>query len=332
METADLARWTPVRLSIERPQPVIDWCDLRDVRFTEPFFGQTVARWTGDDPPRPLARTGLQELVALDGEPSLDPAGFIFHLSRCGSTLLSRLLATLPGVVVVSEPEPLNALLEADPTLVDPDGQVAVLRLLVRALGRVRFGDERRYILKLSSWNIRRFDLFRRAFPGTPWVWVDRDPVEIMASILAGPPGWMQLQRYPRQAEHLFGLDPFEASTMGREEFSARVLNAMCAAVLAAEGKPLLLEYEDLPDAIWTRVAPFFGLSLDPAQIACMRDEAQFYAKDPVKRPFAADGAAKRAVPDIVRELAREIVGPNYARLEARRIAQLDRENARASE
>jgi hypothetical protein len=328
MVSADLARWTPVRLTIERPQAAIDWCDLSDVRFTEPFFGQTVARWTGADPPRPVARTGLQELVALDSEPSLDPAGFIFHLSRCGSTLLSRLLGTLPGVVVVSEPEPLNTLLEADPDLVDPDGQVEVLRLLVRALGRIRFGDERRYILKLSSWNIRRFELFRRAFPATPWVWVDRDPVEIMASILAGPPGWMQLQRYPRHAEHLFGLDPFEASTMGREEFCARVLEAMCAAVLAAGDEPLLVDYRDLPDAIWTQVAPLFGLAPDEEQIARMRDEAQFYAKDPVKRAFAADSATKRAVPEAVRELAREVIGPTYARLEARRMAQLHREAA----
>jgi hypothetical protein len=317
MQTADLARWTPVRLTVERPQPTIDWCDLRDVRFSEPFFGQTLARAAAADPPRALVRSDLQALLELDGEPSLDPAGFIFHFSRCGSTLLSRLLATQPGVLVVSEPEPLNALLEADPDLVDPEAQIVVLRLLVRALGRIRFGDERRYILKLSSWNIRRLELFRRAFPGTPWVWVDRDPVEVMASILAGPPGWMQLQRFPRRAEQLFGLDPVEVPQMTPEAFCAHVLAAMCASVLEAADKPLMVAYRDLPDAVWSRVAPFLGVAVDPEQIDRMRGEARFYAKDPGRRVFAADDAAKRAVPDALASLAREIVDPLYGRLRA---------------
>ena len=92
MELADLARWTPIRLGLQPPEPVLDWCDLRGNRFEEPFFDQSVQRWTNGAAARPVVRTGLQELVALDGEPSLDPAGFIFHLSRCGSTLVSRLL------------------------------------------------------------------------------------------------------------------------------------------------------------------------------------------------------------------------------------------------
>ncbi|HVJ54679.1 MAG TPA: hypothetical protein VM689_19625 [Aliidongia sp.] len=326
MELADIARWTPVRLTVERPQPTVDWGDLRGMRFEEPFFGQTIARWAGMEPPRGLVRTGLQELAALDSEPSLDPAGFIFHLSRCGSTLLSRLLGTVPGVVVVSEPEPLNALLEADPELVDPEAQILVLRLLVRALGRIRFGDERRYILKLSSWNIRRFELFRRAFPATPWVWVDREPVEIMASILAGPPGWMQLRQHPRRAEHLFGLDPFEVSAMAPEEFCARALAAMAESVRDAPDAPLLVDYRELPDAIWARAAPHFGLTLAEAEIDRICEEARYYAKDPVRRPFTADRSVKQAVPRTVRDLAEGIVGPVHAELAARRAAQFMRE------
>jgi hypothetical protein len=321
MELADIARWTPVSLTVERPQPTIDWCDLSGIRFEEPFFGQTVARWTGAEASRSIIRTTLQELVALDTEPSLDPTGFVFHMSRCGSTVLSRLLSTVPGMLVVSEAEPINALLEADPAEVQDEAQVAVLRLLVRALGRIRFGDERRYVMKLSSWNIRRLSLFRRAFPEVPWVWVYRQPVEVMASILAGAPGWMQLQRFPHRAEHLFGLDPFETATMGREEFCARVLASMCEAALGGDGKALFVEYQEMPAAIWTRVAPFLGLPLSEADIARMGEEGKFYAKDPVKRPFADDIRQKREVPGLVRELAARILDPLYVQLQTRRTA-----------
>ncbi len=114
MDIADLARWTPVRLDFSGPAPAVYWADLSAERFVEPFFDQTVTRWASGPTARPLVRTGLEALVALDGEPSLEPAGIIFHLSRCGSTLVSRLLGTLPGVVVLAEPGPLNSILGLD--------------------------------------------------------------------------------------------------------------------------------------------------------------------------------------------------------------------------
>ena len=110
MEIADLARWTPIRFDFSGPAPMVDWADLSADRFVEPFFDETVARWATGPYARPLVRTGLDGLLALDSEPSLEPAGMIFHLSRCGSTLVSRLLGTLPGVVVLAEPSPLTAL------------------------------------------------------------------------------------------------------------------------------------------------------------------------------------------------------------------------------
>jgi hypothetical protein len=176
MELADLARWTPVRLDFSGPAPAVDWADLSAERFVEPFFDQTVARWASGPRARPLIRTGLEALVALDSQPSLEPAGMIFHLSRCGSTLVSRLLGTLPGVVVVAEPGPLNTLLGLEPGRVDEAELVRVVRLLVRALGRCRRGDERRLVLKCTSWNIRRRAILAAAFPETLWIWVQRDP------------------------------------------------------------------------------------------------------------------------------------------------------------
>ena len=104
MEIADLARWTPIRFDFSGPAPTVDWADLSAERFDEPFFDQTVARWATSPGAQPLVRTGLDAFLALDSEPSLDPAGMIFHLSRCGSTLVSRLLGALPGVVIVAEP------------------------------------------------------------------------------------------------------------------------------------------------------------------------------------------------------------------------------------
>jgi hypothetical protein len=315
MELADLARWTPVRLDFSGLAPAVDWADLSAERFGEPFFDQTVVRWASGPRARPVVRTGLEALVALDSQPSLEPAGMIFHLSRCGSTLVSRLLGTLPGVVVVAEPGPLNALLGLEPGGVDEAELVRVVRLLVRALGRCRHGDERRLVLKCTSWNIRRRAILAAAFPETPWIWVQRDPARVVASLLAKPPGWLGLQAAPEWAARRFGLDPAAVPAMARAEFAARALAAMLEAAATDSSERLCIDHADLPAAVWQCVAPHFGLEADAAAIERMMDESRFYAKDPAAGVFAGDSPERRPITDTMREAARRFAEPGYRAL-----------------
>src|ERR1700683_1144916 len=123
----DLAHWTPVAVSVEDDGRIaVDWGDLRGVRFTEPFFQQTVERWAGGNP-APLVRTGLDALEACDAAPALDPK-FIFHLSRCGSTLCARMLGAADGVTVLSEPGPINDVLMAEIEGLGEDRAARLLR------------------------------------------------------------------------------------------------------------------------------------------------------------------------------------------------------------
>ena len=219
----------------------------------------------------------------------------IFHLSRCGSTLVSRLLGTLPGVVVLAEPAPLNALLGLDPDRVDEATLVRFVRLLVRALGRRRHGDERQLVLKCTSWNIRRRAVLAAAFPETPWIWVQRDPARVVASLLAKPPGWLGLQAAPPRAARRFGLDPAAVPAMTRAEFAARALGAMLESAATDPGRRLCIDHADLPAAIWQRVAPHFGLEVDAAAIERMTEQSRFYSKDPAPRVFSGDCAGASA-------------------------------------
>ena len=316
MQLEDLARWTPVRLDFSGPSPAVYWADLTSQRFVEPFLDQTVARWASGPHARPAVKTGLEALVALDSEPSLDPAGMIFHLSRCGSTVVSRLLGTLPGVIVLAEPAPLNTLLGIDADRIDEADLVAAVRALVRALGRRRHGDERRLVLKTSSWNIRRRKILAAAFPQTPWTWVQRDPAAVLASLLAKPPGWLGLQAAPRQAARRFGLDRDAVPAMTRPEFAARALGAMLEAAAADPTARLAIDYADLPTAVWQRAAPHFGLELDPAAVVRMRAESRLYAKDPEPRIFTGD--APRPLTDEMRDAALRFAEPGYRALSSR--------------
>jgi len=314
MELADLARWTPIRVDLTGAAPVIDWADLSEERFAEPFFDQTVARWASGPRARPLVRTGLEALVALDNEPSLDPAGMVFHMSRCGSTLVSRLLSTLPGALVIAEPSPLNAVVGLEPGRLSDATLVQIVRWVMRALGRRRHGDERHLILKCTSWNIRRRALLAEAFPDTPWVWVQRDPADVLASLMATPPGWLGLKATKPGIARFFGLEPAAVTANTRVEFGARALGAMLEAAATDPAGRLSIDYADLPGAVWQRVAPHFGLDVDGAAIERMVEESRFYSKDPSPRAF--DGvASKRLMTPSIRDAAQRFAEPGYRAL-----------------
>jgi hypothetical protein len=315
MEVADLARWTPIRFDFSGPAPAVDWADLSAERFVEPFFDQTVARWATGPRAQPLVRTGLDALLALDDEPSLDPSGLVFHFSRCGSTVVSRLLATVPEVVVIAEPSPLNALLGLDPQQVDGAVLVQVVRMLVRALGRRRHGDERQLVLKCTSWNIRRQEILTAAFPDTPWVWVQRDPAQVVASLLATPPGWLGHQVPPPQTAPRFGIDPATVSTMTRAEFAARALGAMLFSAATGPARRVCIDHTELPTAVWQRVAPHFGIEIDAAAIERMTEQSRFYSKAAEAQIFPRNDPERRPVTDEMREAARRFAEPGYRQL-----------------
>lgn len=313
MKLTDLARWTPVKLDFSGRTPAVYWADLSAERFVEPFLDQTVARWASGPRARPPVKTGLDALVALDSEQSLEPAGMIFHLSRCGSTLVSRLLGTLPGVVVLNEPAPLNTLLGLGLEQLDEPELVAAVRLMVRALGRCRHGDERHLVLKCASWNIRYRAVVAAAFPNTPWIWVQRDPVAVVASLLAKPPGWLGPQAH--RAARRFGIDEGVVPVMPRAEFAARALGAMLESAATDPTGRFCIDYADLPDAVWLSVATHFGIDIDAGDVARMIEESRFYAKELKPRIFTGDIPEQRPITDEIREAARRFAEPGYCAL-----------------
>jgi hypothetical protein len=283
----ELATWVPLAVNLEGPAPSIDWGDLGGRRFGEPFFDETIARWAAEEPSARVQRTGLDMLVTLDQAPSLDPDGLIFHASRCGSTLLARLLRQMPGCVVVAEPNIVNTLLLADRATLDDDAKVRLLRLVIRALARRRLGDERHYVVKLSSWNIRKYALFARAFPRCPALWLQRRPAEVLRSLLARSPAWLSWRETPAIAAAVFGIAADEIATLEPAMFYARALAALMRASQAAPPAAMAtLDYAELPDAAWTTVAPRFGMCPGPGDIARMRQEARYDAKETTGRLF----------------------------------------------
>jgi hypothetical protein len=99
----------------------------------------------------------------------------------------------------------------------------------------------------------------------------------------------------PRHAEqHLFikwhawhvpahlGLGDDTGHAMPPDEYAARAVAAFCEAVLrhAGIGRSAFVEYAALPDAVLSRLLPFFGVRADDAELARMRDAAAVDTKN----------------------------------------------------
>jgi hypothetical protein len=249
----------------------------------------------------------------------MTPSGFIFHLSRCGSTLVSRLLASSPRILSLAEPDALNGLLVSP---AETGGVAEAFRELVLALGRRRRGSEEAYVVKLSSFMILCLPLIRRAFPDTPWLFLHRDPGEVLVSVLDRPTGYLMIKARPELAARWLPLPPAAIAAMSDEEYVARFLGRMCEAALAAAERPdagphLLLDYRQLPAAVWTDVARLFGIALTPGEESQMAALAAADAKDASgRRPFHGDSAdkARRITPRMREALERWAAEP-YRRL-----------------
>ncbi|GMU69974.1 MAG: hypothetical protein KF790_09645 [Steroidobacteraceae bacterium] len=266
------------------------YLQLRDIGVTElhdPFLKETIARCAAAERYVQIATADLGR-----APPGSAPAGLIFHVARCGSTLVSQLLKQHGGLVVYAEPPSVNEILRP-PATWPREKLVAALRSLGAA-----FADHagRPYVLKCTSWNTLYCELFVEAFPRTPWIMCLRDPVDVCVSLLQRPPGWL-LGADEMSRRFAAIIDP-QRHTASNEGLVARAYAAFCEAAGRLDPRAgQLVDYESLPDAIWQRIAAQFSIGVDRAARARMAQAATRYAKAPVASatPFMVDTVAKQA-------------------------------------
>jgi hypothetical protein len=312
--------WTPTEIDWSDHQPVVRWCFTEGVEFTDPSFDQTIDRCQ-EDPFRLLfwrETTG----VALDDvahtSPGLALTGIVFHLSRCGSTLLTQMLGGLSAVSVMAEPPVVDHVLQARtrcPELSDRD-LVHWLRTVMSVLGQPRRSGQTRLVVKLDAWAVRQWPLIREAFPDTPFVFLYRDPVEVLVSHLGHRGYHMIPGTLPAE---IIGISTIEAQTMTPEEYGACVLRRLCEAALDAanQGQVQLINYRALPQAVPEAIAPFFGFDVGCDDSAALMAIAERDAKNRFI-PFVADADGKQKhASAAVRAAVDTVVRPVYDALEA---------------
>src|ERR1700760_3519066 len=98
--------WIPWKILEAEGEVLCGWLFLGDKRFTEPFFSDSLQHCLVLEENRFPHQyfSSFSQLQQWSQESSLiEPAAFIFHVSRCGSILLSQLLSIDPQNIVLSE-------------------------------------------------------------------------------------------------------------------------------------------------------------------------------------------------------------------------------------
>lgn len=314
--------WAPISVALVRGRLVADCRPVNLDRLPAAFFDEDVNRALGQPFAAAFPAFADLEELAVSSELAGTPAGLILHSSRCGSSLLVRLLQR-PGCRVISEPSAVSLLLRHSAGR-PPEERAALLRALVALFCRAEPGaDSPRTILKLDSWETLELPLLRRAFPDAPSLFLYRDPVEVIVSQRHNPSGALASRV---DVAWRLGLSPAEALAAPLEELCARLLSLTYAAALEHLDAGLaLLSYPELPGGAIELLRRHFGLAWSPADLAHARRVAQFHAKHPGEY-FADDSATKRraAAPTVVAAAERWARGP-YEALDAARLARAER-------
>jgi hypothetical protein len=279
--------WLPARAALH---PTGLYLSLREIDVAElrdAFMQETIARVASRETVVQVERQDIGKGVS-----GCAPAGLVFHVARCGSTLVSQLLRQHGGFAVYAEPLPVNEIL-LPPHKWPREELVAALRTLGAAFAR---HARMPYVLKLTSWNTLFCDVLAEAFPATPWILCVRDPVEVGVSLLRRPAGW--IWQAGRPVPHFAAsIDP-QGASKSPEEYVARLFVALCdAAARLDPARGRIVGYESLPAAAWEVVAPHFASPADAGQVQRMAAAARRDAKAPVggDAPFESDSSSKQA-------------------------------------
>jgi hypothetical protein len=263
--------------------------------FIEPFFNETILWCKSLKENRNLYKpTSTLEMLshwsgAMD---SIPPTAFIFHVSRCGSTLLSQLLALNPSNIVLSEVPFLDEILRMPfsahkLSIEESDHYFAET---MKFYAQRRNDDESHLFIKLDSWHLLFYDRIRSLYPDVPFVILYRSPADIIRS-----------QQRARGMQSVPGLVEREIFGFNESDFTAdldlhmsRVLEKYFSQILRivkTDTNLLLVNYDEGILDITHRLLTLIGLPPDEDYSKKMLTRMEFDAKRPVFL-FQSEGPA----------------------------------------
>ncbi|GAB4121616.1 MAG: hypothetical protein Kow00104_05150 [Rhodothalassiaceae bacterium] len=291
-----------VPIAVDPRDGRVFWANIGDHPLKEWQFTYTMQYLSETDKIRDAFTSDFEVLEdAGSAVGGLEPSAFIFHISRCGSTLLAKALARLDSNIVINQGSALQrgfwAALTDDfrrPLAPTPEA-LAAFRHILLAMARRRRESNRTAIVKFVSWNTLYIDFIRKAFPEVPCLFLYRDPVEVIASVIQRPTPAL-VAKGGRLASVLLGEFADAGKDMSDIAYlAACTANYFRAALAAADDGLGLLNYRDIrPENFAEILDRGLGIRPEAGELETMREQFRFHSKDDGDaRPFQSDSLEK---------------------------------------
>mmetsp|Transcript_19420 Transcript_19420/g.48390 ORF Transcript_19420/g.48390 Transcript_19420/m.48390 type:complete len:486 (+) Transcript_19420:135-1592(+) len=269
------------------------------------------------------------------GPKLLNLTAVAFHESRCGSTLVANSMIAMDPKKHRSYSEsspPIRAfnICEDDFSHCTEKQAVNIFRDTVYLMSRTDDHHEERVFFKFQSATSRRISTFQKAFPEVPWMYVYRDPVQVMMSHVKDDKSLKRAictktrKHPPKTIEDIAkrhgrgGAQELEAS----EYCAAHLAQLTESAVRNLNDMAIPVEYDQLPGMLWEKIFPrIFGRDLEQFEVDNLKKISGVYSKGTntaKKGEFKSDSEQKEAkASDEVKKAAKEFLTESFDQLAA---------------
>ena len=277
----ELKNWVPWKLS----GTSCEWLYTGYKKFTEPFFDDTilVCRNLDENRKRYKVVSHLEMLPEwADDIKTLIPSVIIFHVSRCGSTLLSQLLALDENQIVLSEVPFFDELLRLPYKEHAVEIKIAdnYLKAAIKYYGQRKSGNEKYLFIKSDSWHLHFYGRLRALFPLAHFILLYRNPLEVIQSHQKQ----RGMQSVPGIIEPaVFGFSK-EIDEPNLDLYMANVLKSYFRVMIEiTKNDPLALpvNYNEGMNNILKKITAFTGLPVTKETEELITERSRFHAKHP---------------------------------------------------
>jgi len=190
LNISDIDKWIPYKLLGNGAETFVEWLYTGNEQFRDSFFDQTIKRCSS----MPQNTTGQKNITSLSllqnwaREVNVsEPTAIIFHVSRCGSTIMSQTLANNISHIVLSEVPFFDDIIRTP--LLDDNQRIDLLKDVIKLYSQPRNGHGNKVFIKTDSWHIMFYKQLRQMYPNVPFILLYRNPAEVVRS-LNKKPGW----------------------------------------------------------------------------------------------------------------------------------------------
>lgn len=303
MDHNHLTNWHPIKLYSENNELKCGWKYFKGIEFTDPFFDETIlkasclevnSRWY-----RPVSDLNIL-IEWANTVNAVEPTAFIFHISRCGSTLLTQTLGLNNEHITLSEVPFIDALLKLftiDEWLINVEYQ-EILKAVIRLYGRRNDKNKKKLFIKTDSWHLYYLPLFRLLYPSTLFLLLFRKPDEVLYSQqkkrgMHAVPGLI--------SDSILGIRPNKTNIANFDGHMIKVLESYYTSLIKIAQKDdlsFLADYSEGIQQIINRLAGYINIDIDESYRKLIHERCLYHAKFP-DQVFKIESSDKEALSDL---------------------------------